>query len=327
MNSEDYVGYYGHLLLLNEPNENNKNYEFVELINSRVIHGVPLYTSLFLEKIINKASGHKVEINFQHKAMKLTYKQQFLTNSSGTVVLFVAIAFALIPANFITIIVRERNNNSKHLMRLSGMNILSYWIVNLIFEMFKYYFTGGICILILYIFDFYTDYLIYFYISYGPPLILMTYVVSFIFKDESGAQNKMILIHSLIGALGSSVIIVLRGIEKTQKVGKILENIFCLLPSFCFSFAYNLPFNKLSIYRMDFPNNWALFDGTEMIREFLLLFGPLLYLIVETIVYLIILILIEVFSYCNICSSTTNLDLVNNNLKRDSGVMKEEIRA
>ena len=327
MNSADYVGYYGHLLLLNEPNENNKNYEFIELINSRVIHGVPLYTSLFLEKVINKASGHKVDINFQHKVMKLTYKQKFLTNSSGTVVLFVAIAFALIPANFITIIVRERNNNSKHLMRLSGMNILSYWIVNFIFEMLKYYFTGGICILILYYFDFYTDYLIYFYISYGPPLILMTYVVSFIFTDESGAQNKMILLHFLIGALGSSVIIVLRGIEKTQKVGKILENIFCLLPSFCFNFAYNLPFNKLSIYRMDFPNEWALFDGTELIREFLLLFGPLLFLIVETFLYLIILILIEIFSYCNICSSTTNLDLVNNDLKRDSGVMKEEIRA
>ena len=193
--------------------------------------------------------------------------------------------------------------------------------------MLKYYFTGGICILILYYFDFYTDYLIYFYISYGPPLILMTYVVSFIFTDESGAQNKMILLHFLIGALGSSVIIVLRGIEKTHKVGKILENIFCLLPSFCFNFAYNLPFNKLSIYRMDFPNEWALFDGTELIREFLLLFGPLLFLIVETFLYLIILILIEIFSYCNICSSTTNLDLVNNDLKRDSGVMKEEIRA
>ena len=327
MNSADYVGYYGNLLLLNEPNEKNKNYEFVELVNSRVIHGVPLYTSLFLEKIINKAAGHKVEINFQHKVMKQTYKQKLTTNSAGTVVLFVAIAFALIPANFITIIVRERNNNSKHLMRLSGMNILSYWIVNFIFEMLKYYFTGGICILILYIFDYYTDYLVYFYISYGPPLILMTYVVSFVFTDESGAQNKMILIHSLIGALGSSVIIVLRGIEKTEKVGKILEFIFCVLPSFCFSFAYNLSFNKLSIYMMDFPTKWMFFDGTEMIKEYLLLLGPLLFLIAETFVYLIILIFIEVFSYCNICSSTTNLYLVNNDTRRDSGVMKEEIRA
>ena len=327
MNSEDYVGYYGNLLLLNEPNEINKNYEFAELVNSRVIHGVPLYTSVFLKKIINKAAGHKVSINYKHKVMPNTAKQDMTNGSSGTVVLFVAIAYALIPANFITIIVREKNNNSKHLMSLSGMNIMAYWIVNFIFELTKYYFTGGICMLILYIFDYYTDYLIYFYLLYGPPLILMTYVVSFLFTDESGAQNKMILMHSLLGALGSSVIIVLRGIEKTQKVGKILEYIFCILPSFCFSFAYNLSFNKLSIYMMDYPNEWYNFDGTEMIKEFKLLFGPLFFLIIEIFLYLIILLFIEIFSYCNVCAPSQSVDLVNNNIKRDSGVIKEEIRA
>ena len=327
MNSEDYIGYYGHLLLLNEPNEKNKNYEFIELVNSRVIHGVPIYTSAFLETIINKASENKVNINYKHKVMPKTAKQDMSSNTSGTVVFFVAIAFSLIPANFITIIVREKNNNSKHLMRLSGMNILSYWIVNFIFELFKYYFTGGICMLILYAFDYYQDYLIYFYLLYGPPLILMTYVVSFLFKDESGAQNKMILIHSLIGALGSNVIIILRGIEKTEMVGKILEFIFCLLPSFSFSFAYNLSFSKLSIYMMDFPNEWMHFDGTEMIREYLLLKAPLVYLMGEIGLFMIILILIEVFSYCNICTSNENAPLINNIQKRDSGVVKEELRA
>ena len=330
MNSEDYVGYYGNFLLLNEPNENNTNYEFVELVNSRVIHGVPIYTSAFLEQIINKASsslGHKVTINYKHKVMPNTAKQDMSTNTSGTVVLFVAIAFSLIPANFITIIVKEKNNNSKHLMRLSGMNILSYWMVNFLFELFKYYFTGGICMAILYAFDYYTDYLIYFYLLYGPPLILMTYVVSFVFKDESGAQNKMILIHSLIGALGSSVILVLRGIEKTEKVGKILEYIFCLLPSFSFSFAYNLSNNPLTIYMMDFPKEWMHFDGTEMIKEFKLLLCPLIYLSGEIGLYGIILILIEVFSYCNICTSNESAPLTNNVIKRDSGVIKEELRA
>ena len=328
MNSEDYIGYYGNFLLLNEPNENNKNYEFVELVNSRVIHGVPIYTSVFLEKIINKASGHKVEINYKHKVMKLTAKQEMSsTGTAGTVVLFVAIAYALIPANFITIIVRERNNNSKHLMRLSGMNILSYWIVNFIFEIIKYYFTGGICILLLYIFDYYQDYLIYFYLLYGPPLILMTYAVSFMFNDESGAQNKMILIHSLIGALGSSVIIVLRGIEKTEYVGKVLEFIFCMLPSFCFSFSYNLSFNKYTIFRIDYPKEWMFFNGTEMIKELLLLFGPLAFLIGETFFYLIALIFIEVFTYCNLCAPNHTDIPINNDPKRDSGVLKEEIRA
>ena len=46
MNNNNYIGCYGNFLLLNEPNELNKNYEFVELINTRVLQGVPLFTSV-----------------------------------------------------------------------------------------------------------------------------------------------------------------------------------------------------------------------------------------------------------------------------------------
>ena len=331
MTSKDYIGYYGNLLILNEPNINNpnKNFEFVELVNSRVKQGVPIYTSVFLEQIINKISPNNVKINYKHKVMVNTAKQEMFnqSSSSGTVVLFVAIAFALIPANFITIIVREKNNNSKHLMRLSGMNILAYWLVNFIYECVKYYFTGGICLLILYLFDYYKDYMIYFYILYGPPLILMTYVISFAFHDESGAQNKMILIHALIGALGSNVILILRQVDKTKEVGKFLQAIFCLLPSFSFNFAYNLSFNKSIIEMKEYPNDWYKFDGTEMIKEYNLLLGPLLFLICEIFGYLIILILIELFSFCNIFAQNQSEDLEDDKVKRDSGVMKEEIRA
>ena len=64
MNNNNYIGCYGNFLLLNEPNELNKNYEFVELINTRVLQGVPLFTSAFLEQIIRKDSNNKVSINF-----------------------------------------------------------------------------------------------------------------------------------------------------------------------------------------------------------------------------------------------------------------------
>ena len=47
INNENFRGYYGNMLILNEPNEKNENYEFVELVNSGVIQGVPLYTSAF----------------------------------------------------------------------------------------------------------------------------------------------------------------------------------------------------------------------------------------------------------------------------------------
>ena len=58
MNNNNYIGCYGNFLLLNEPNELNKNYEFVELINTRVLQGVPLFTSAFLEQIIRKDSNN-----------------------------------------------------------------------------------------------------------------------------------------------------------------------------------------------------------------------------------------------------------------------------
>jgi len=186
MNNNNYIGCYGNFLLLNEPNELNKNYEFVELINTRVLQGVPLFTSAFLEQIIRKDSNNKVSINFKHKVMGRTYKQENNSDySSNNVVIFMAIAYSMIPSNIIALIVKERINNSKHLMKLSGMNIFSYWIVNFSYEIIKFYFTGGICLLILYLFNYYEKYLTDFYLLYGPPIILMTYVASFFFNDES----------------------------------------------------------------------------------------------------------------------------------------------
>ena len=191
MNNNNYIGCYGNFLLLNEPNEFNKNYEFVELINTRVLQGVSLFTSAFLEQIIRKDSNNKVSINFKHKVMGRTYKQENNSDySSNNVVIFMAIAYSMIPSNIIALIVKERINNSKHLMKLSGMNIFSYWIVNFSYEIIKFYFTGGICLLILYLFNYYEKYLTDFYLLYGPPIILMTYVASFFFNDESMRNLK-----------------------------------------------------------------------------------------------------------------------------------------
>ena len=333
MTSNEYIGYYGSLLLLNEPNELNKNYEFVVLINLRVAHGVPLFTSAFLNQIIRKASNNKVNINFQHKVMSKTFKQEEgYYYFSDTVVLFVAVAFSLIPANFIIIIVREKNNNSKHLMKLSGMNILSYWVVNFLYEIIKFYFTGGICIILLYIFDYYEIYLVHFYLLYGPPLIFMTYILSFLFNDESEAHFITILLNSLMGAIGSTMIYYIRQIDKVKFIGRVFEFILCLFPSFCFCFSYILTTNKAYVYIIDFfetVKHEIIDDESFLMSEFILLLGPLCFLIIDTIIYLIILILIEYLSKKGIWSE--NEKLMKKNVGgvelRDSGVVDEEIRA
>ena len=81
----------------------------------------------FLTKTIKLTTGNDdISITFTNSAMPLTAKEQSNAGqaSNSLMVFFVAVAFSLIPANFITFIVKERVNNSKHLMRISGMSFI-----------------------------------------------------------------------------------------------------------------------------------------------------------------------------------------------------------
>ena len=322
MTDENYEGYFGALLMLNEEKD---NYEFVEAINARVAHGVPIYSFYFMKQIIQRAAGHKVEMDFVHYPMPLTneFKQRSDQANNSIVVLFVATAFSLIPSSFITILVREKINNSKHLMRVSGMNMIAYWIVNYIFELVKYYFTCGLCVLFIWIFDYYRKYLVLLYILYGPAMISSTYILSFCFDKESTAQNGIILLNFLIGALGSVVVLMFRGLDNMAKVGKLLEYIFALLPSFCFDFGYDFLLNKILIYIIDYETTWMFLTEKDIIKKFNLLLAIIIYLILEIIIYTILLFIIERYSYAYTKPSDGRLNTTVN----DSLVLQEIERA
>ena len=108
-------------------------------------------------------------------------------------------------------------------MRVSGIKRTPYWIVNYIFELIKYYFTCGICIFFIWVFGYYKDYFITLYIFFGPAMVSSTYVLSFLFSKESTAQNAVILLNFVIGALGSVVVLLLRGMDNTYEGAKILQ--------------------------------------------------------------------------------------------------------
>ena len=321
MTADEYVGYYSSILMLEK---NNNKYEFIIVLNTRVKHCIPLYSHYLLKAIIEKASGHKVDIKYTHYPLPLTHdlKDSGSVGNKLAIVFFTAIAFALMPANFISLLVKERINNSKHLMRLSGINIFSYWIVNYIFELIKYYFTGGICLLLLWAFDYYEEYLYIFYITYGLGMVSFTYSVSFFFQDESNAQNAIILINFIFGDLASIIVILLRGINSAKKFAKVLEYIFAFIPSFCFNFSFNLLMNKISIYVTDYPKEWIFFKGDEIIKKFNLLESMIIYSSFECLLYTIIFIIIESLTYSfqrptnNIIDSDVNDSEVKNEIER-----------
>ena len=321
MMDEDYTGIYGSFLLL----EDSSNYvKFIEILNARIRHVVPIYTYNFLTAIVKKYAPN-ANINFRLYPMPFTAEQENQKDQMGNslIVFFVAIAFSLIPANFITIIVKEKLNNSKHLMRVSGISILAYWIVNFIYELVKYFFTCGICIGFLAIFDFYRDYLYIIYILYGPAMIFVTYALSFLFDSESGAQNGIILLNFLLGALGSSVILMLRSVKSVKSVAKIIQYILCLLPSFSFNFGYTLLLNKMMILQLDYPTTFYKMEDSVVIEKFDLLLCCIVFLSAEILVYSLILVFIEAFAYFSLSVQDNKLTTEIN----DSKVLKEVERA
>ena len=320
MASDDYTGYFGSLFMLDVDNS-NKKYEFIIALNARVRQGLPIYSHYFLKHILEKACGKKLSITFTHYPLPMTHdlSESKSFGNKIAIVLFLAIALALIPANFITIFVKERANNSKHLMRISGINITSYWIVNYIFELVKYYFTGGVCLLLLYLFDAYKDYLYISYITLGPSLVSSTYCLSFFFNNESDAQNIVILINFLFGYLGSIIVNVLRGIESAKLVAKIIEYIFGVVPIFCFDFAFILLTNPMGIYLVDYPNEFYKFKGDEMIKKFNLMLAMIIYSSAECVLYTLLHIYIESQVYSFKKSTDNKLE----NDINDSEVIKE----
>ena len=108
-------------------------------------------------------------------------------------------------------------------------------------------------------------------------MVSCTYILSFCFDKESSAQNGIILLNFLIGALGSNFVLMFRGLDNMHNVGKFLEYIFALLPSFCFDFGYDFLLNKIIIYIIDYEYTWMFLTDKDMIKKFNLLLAIIIY--------------------------------------------------
>ena len=232
-------------------------YSVIQIVNGRARQSPMMYAYFFLQQILNNVG---IKFDYTHYPLPTTNdnKSNSKAINNFCLVFFVSIAFALIPANFISSIVSEKINNSKHLMRISGVSIFAYWLINFLFELIKYYFTAGICLLILWAFNFVPNYFYICYLLYGPPMIMVTYFFSFFFDSESGAQNFLILFNLVFGSLGSTVVILLRAIDKSTKAAKVAAFFIRIIPSFAFGYGYNLLLNGKLILFIDYSINYIL---------------------------------------------------------------------
>ena len=276
-------------------NIGNHQYDLVQVVNGRARQSPMLYAYTFIRKILKNAGA---EFDYTHYPLPTTHDNKANSKALNNfcLVFFVSIEFSLIPANFVSSIVSERINNSKHLMRISGVSIFAYWLINFFFELIKYYFTAGICLLILWAFNFIPFYFYIMYLLYGPSMIAITYFFSFLFNSEATVQNFLILFNLVFGSLGSTVVIMLRSLEQSTKAAKYAAYILRIIPSFAFGYGYDLLLNgklilfiNYSIEYLTKPNSIKIsleYAGADAV-----------YLAGAFVVYMIIMTIIEIFAY------------------------------
>ena len=304
--------------IFNKIDKANHKYEFTLLTDILLSHTTPIYFDYMMKNIIRYATNKpNLDIEVINEPLPYTYleKKDSKERNGSILLVFISICFTLIPANFVTIIIREKENNSKHLQIISGISLMSYWVNNFIFELAKYYIIGGICIGLLGIFGFYEDYVIVLYILYGPPMVAFTYIIGSLIKREGTGQVLVILINLALGAIGGTAVFIMRMYQKLMDTAIPLAKVFRIIPSFCFCYGYNTLLNRYWLFTADLRRE---LDGVvswgtcyqvvlrtrtpDDVLDLKYIGGDLIYLGIESVVYILILVFIEnsdkIFSGC-----------------------------
>jgi len=274
-------------------------YEFSMFVDIISRQSAPIYANFLYKNFIRYATKNKeLDVEIINEPLPYTKKEikDKQRRNEAMILFFISLSFTLIPSNFITIIIKERENNSKHLQIISGISLFSYWFNNYLFELVKYYVIGGICILLLYCFKFYQDYLYILYLEYGPAMVSFTYFFSFIFKSEEKGQTVVLLINLIIGALGGSAVIIMRLREELVKYSQDIIYIFRIIPSFCFCYGYNQLIRRNELFQVDLKVKkipLTTKNNPSDILKLKYMGSDCIYLAVESLVYLLILIILE----------------------------------
>lgn len=208
-------------------------------VNTTSTHAVPIFYNLLSNMYLQKYSADtSASITLTLDPFPRTADQVALRSAVNAI--FISIAFALIPASYAGFMVKERESHVKHQQLISGVSIYAYWIASYIWDVVNLLITGIFCVFVILIFH--VDQLIGENITvvlmsillYSLSIASLTYLIQFLFKTHTTAQNLLLLFYILTGAILVIVSVVLDIIPSTRDVNKSLKFIYRFLPNYCF---------------------------------------------------------------------------------------------
>lgn len=112
------------------------------------------------------------------------------------------------------------------------MNLLAYWFVNILFDIFKTMIPVGASIALLEIFEVEFETVNVMFLLWPVAVIPFTYATSLIFTKDGNAQFATVFFHFVVMDIAPIAVAILRLIPSTQLTGDNLARQLRVLPSF-----------------------------------------------------------------------------------------------
>lgn len=188
------------------------------------------------ESILKTASGNP---KFRFEMTTVPYpeiqaiKQHEKQGNAFEFVFFVGIGLAMIPCAMISFVLKEKMDNLKHMQLISGMSLPAYWISNMIADIAKVYIPLVLIVLLSLIFNCNYPGVWLLFLLLPLALVPFTYVTSFMFNSDTGAQILTLLMHFLVCVILATAVYFLQLIPETFAAGDKLRWWLCIFPTYC----------------------------------------------------------------------------------------------
>jgi ATP-binding cassette subfamily A (ABC1) protein 3 len=121
----------------------------------------------------------------------------------------VSIGLALVPCAMVSYILKEREQQLKHMQLISGMSLFGYWAANLLADTLKAFVPIGVILLFCYLMNVWYEGVWLLFVLYPLAVVPFSYVTSFLFSSDTVAQICTLFLHFLAGGIMSLVVFTL----------------------------------------------------------------------------------------------------------------------
>eukprot|EP00794_Sanderia_malayensis_P015936 gene15936-17537_t len=309
--------------------------------NNKGFHAMPTYLNILSNSLLranvkpsmgNPSSYGITAIYHPFNMAKNSLSMDYMRQGTDVVIaIFVIIAMSFVPASFVIFLVTERVSKAKHLQFVSGVDPITYWLTNFLWDMCNYLIPALACMLILYCFGLpayasSTNFpaVCCILLLYGWSITPLMYPASFLFNEASTAYVVLIVLNLFLGVTFTVTVFILQLFPNDPQLTStynILRIVSLAFPNYCLGRGLmDLAFTEYSntYYKMvgEFGKVRTPFEWTLITRS-------LVVMLIEGVVFFSITLFIEYFQSLK---TKSNPVAETNSSTRDEDVTAEQER-